>query len=118
MKTITALRRRLSALAVAFMICVGLGAIAAPSATAATYLGGVNLKAACGALNPGYPSTAYVYTVAPHDAGTWRCSLKGFTGGWYTVGFDMNRVCRWHYGSGAYAVALNWSDKYSWRCYR
>lgn len=115
--TVLRLGRLLGAAIVAASLCLSLAAV--PVASAATQLGGTSLIGACKAFWWDVPGTARVYTYAPHDAGTWVCTWKSqLDGRWVTTGFDMNRVCRWQYGAGAYARALDWSNKYSWRCFR
>ncbi len=93
-------------------------------ASAATQLGGLNLKAFCQ-----YKWGGNVALRPPSDAGTWVCETVSYV---YVLcpmivcmeprdqdhGIDTNEACRWQYGSGAYARASNWSDPYSWRCYR
>lgn len=83
------------------------------------------LPATPGPLARGLPSTS---SQTPHriqspaNVYQWRCSYRWYNAGtpWrtYTIGFDMNRACRWTYGGNAYAGFTNYSNPYSWRCYR
>lgn len=109
------LKRKAGAAAAGLCLLGGLSGLAAP-AQAATYLGGTNLYAACIASYPGGYNHS-VYTVYPHNAYSWRCAWSS-GGNRYWDYFDMNGVCRWQYGRGAYAVTWNSSSPTSWRCYR
>lgn len=100
-------------------LAVGGLAAAAPPAHAATTLGGLNLDAYCRATTPNFGS--WVWIQSPANVYQWRCSYRWYNAGnpWtYTIGFDMNRACRWTYGGNAYAGFTNYSNPYSWRCYR
>jgi hypothetical protein len=118
-KRLTRDRRRVPTLVAALVLAIGLMfATAAPAQAGQTYLGQLRLYDYCAAKYKAWPGTMRVYTVWPHDAGTWRCSFNAKGIGWVTVGFDMNAVCRWQYRWDAYARSYNWSSGGSWQCFR
>lgn len=82
------------------------------TASAATYLGGVNVQTYCSQFNgSGYSYTAQV--VAPGDAYSWRCYTPGI---W--LGVNMNLACEQQHGnSAAYGRPADAGNPYSWGCY-
>lgn len=93
----------------------------APSASAATRLGGINLNSYCSkTVNAGDGSVA---RLVENNAYGWRCVDSTWTGapfGWATYrvrGMDLNHACRLQYGNGAY-VKLVQNHAQGWVCYR
>lgn len=90
-------------------------------ASAATQLGGLNLNNFCMSKWGGTAVNRW-----PYNAGTWTCRTAAYTGSYpWSVsvtyqfyGIDTNEACRYQYGGGAWSASSNWSDPYSWRCYR
>lgn len=113
------LTRWAASVAASAILSSGAVMAAAPPAAAATYLGGIDLWSYCAAKYNEVPGTLSVFTVWPHDAGSWRCQFRDRTGYvWRTVGFDMYAACRWQYGrSDAYARSYDWSNPRSWQCF-
>ena len=96
-------------------------AFMAPSASAATRLGGVNLGSYCQrTVNPGDASIDFL---VENNAYGWRCADSAWSGapfGWVTYqlrGMDLNHACRLQYGNGAY-VELEQNHAQGWVCYR
>jgi hypothetical protein len=106
-------------------------------ANAATRLGGLDLAQYCRLkYSTSAPTFSAVATASlkVYNAGGWRCIqmttslwpkyVNGIFSGFDSVrrtfeySIDMNDVCRRQYGSGAYASYSNWSNPYSWSCYR
>ncbi len=85
------------------------------TASAATYLGGVNVQSYCSQFNSnGFTYTAEV--VAPGDAYSWRCYTPAGNGGW--LGVNMNLACEQQHGNpSAYGRPANAGNPYSWGCY-
>lgn len=89
--------------------------IGAQPAHAASRLGGLNLQGNC-LTNSGWE---HYLTVNASNAYSWRCNYRHRkTTAWISKGFDMNAVCRWQYGSGAWASVSDTKNAYSWSCYR
>ncbi len=93
----------------------------APSASAATRLGGISLGLYCQkTVNPGDGSVA---RLLENHARGWRCLDSVWVGppfGWATYkvrGMDLNHACRLQYGNGAY-VKLEQNHARGWVCYR
>jgi hypothetical protein len=102
---------RLRRAAVLTLAALGLSLATAATASAAT-LGGVDMQRACNEQNPGMGLAAVVTDA--HNAYSWRCRAP-----WgYSVGIDVNRECVSQYGGGAYGIAQNPSNPYSWVCVR
>ncbi len=114
------LRKWLRTAAVTVMVTSGL-AVMAPSASAATRLGGINLGAYCQkTVNLGDASVARL--VENHARG-WICVDSMWIGppfGWATYrvrAMDLNHACRLQYGGKAYAK-LEQNHARGWACYR
>lgn len=113
------LRRAAVLLAASAVSVGGLQVASAPTASAATKLGGVNLYHFCKSQIITRDSTVRVYTVSPHNAYSWRCSFRTTTNNApQIVGFNMNYICNWTYRGGAWAKTSEPSSPTSWRCYR
>lgn len=85
----------------------------APSASAATPVGGVDMQRACSTQ---YPSSWGLKATYGNrwDAYSWRCSSP-----WgYRGGIDVNRACVDQYGSGAWSGLRSRWDAFSWYCQR
>lgn len=114
------LRNWLSAAAVTVIVTSGL-AVMAPSASAATRLGGINLGAYC--QKTVAPGDASVARLVENHARGWRCVDSMWMGapyGWATYRvreMDLNHACRLQYGGGAYAK-LEQNHAQGWACYR
>jgi hypothetical protein len=93
-------------------LALGAAATLAPTASAATIIGGINVAQQC-RVQEWRPLEARLLDA--HNAYSWRC-YSPYTGNYY--GVNMNAACLNQYGSGAYAIVLNTSDPYSWRCAR
>jgi hypothetical protein len=107
-------RKGLIALAIAGISAVGLVG-SAPSATAATRLGGVDMQRACSVQWKHFgPVTAFVRD--QRNAFSWTCK-SNYTGV-IVGGIDVNRQCVDQYGRGAYAGLGSTSNPYSWYCQR
>ena len=74
-------------------------------AYARTTLGGMNLSGFCASHGGGYASNG-------GNVNNWSCQ-----GGVGTRGIDMNSVCQWMYGSGAFPAYRSFSDPGSWYCF-
>lgn len=103
------------------LVVVATAAIAAaPAASAATRLGGIDLQRYCTDTAPvGWVSK--IVLVENHARG-WRCQDSTYYGapiGWISVlrSLDLNQACRMQYGQGAYAV-LEQNHAQGWKCYR
>jgi hypothetical protein len=125
------------ALRISVILVVMFGMLAAmvQQASAASRLGGVDLNGYCKAkystVSLNYSSVATA-GLKYNDAGGWRCyqatlmlwpiSFKPLkyrqVRHYYEHSIDMNDACRRQYGSGVYAATNNWSNPYSWSCYR
>jgi hypothetical protein len=81
----------------------------ASSAKAANIdVGGLNLDAYCRTF---YGSNSRLIS---YNAGGWRCPSR-----YGLASVNTNAVCQWQYrNSGLWAQALNWSNPYSWRCFK
>jgi hypothetical protein len=88
-------------------LALGAAATIAPTASAAVILGGVDIAKQCRPLE--------TRLLDAHNAFSWRC-YSSRTGNYYSVNLDA--ACADQYGPGAFAVVLNTSDPYSWRCAR
>lgn len=88
---------------------LGVGLASAPAASAATYLGGVNVAMAC-IIQHGNTTAKVIY---PNVMG-WRCVAPN--GAQY--GVSMNQACVYQYGAGAYSAYVNFNNPYSWYCER
>jgi len=87
----------------------------APSAAAATRLGGVDMQRACSVQWKDFgPTTAIVRD--QHNAYSWGC--RSNYNGWVLGGIDVNRQCVYQYGLGAYAGLGSSTNPYSWFCQR
>lgn len=113
-------RNFLRAAAVAISIASAM-TFMAPSASAATRLGGISLGLYCQkTVNPGDGSVA---RLLENHARGWRCLDSVWVGppfGWATYkvrGMDLNHACRLQYGNGAY-VKLEQNHARGWVCYR
>lgn len=101
--------------AISILLVVGSIGIAAQPAHAASRLGGLNLLGNC-LTNSGWE---HYLTVNARNAYSWRCNYRQrSTTAWVVKSFDMNAVCRWQYGAGAWASASDTRNAYSWSCYR
>lgn len=117
-------RRRAVVVLMSLVMTAGflvLSALAAPSASAASRLGGISLGSYCmRTVNVGDVSREYL--VENHARG-WRCIDSMWIGapfGWATYrvrGMDLNHACRLQYGGQAYAV-LEQNHARGWACYR
>lgn len=95
------------------LVAAGIGTATAPSGSAATALGGIDISGACADQWPGT-----VARLVSNNVYGWRCRVY-YSVGWRDFGVDLNRACRTQYGrSNAYAKYGNYNDPYSWRCYR
>ena len=103
------LMKRARTLTLSLALVLGGLAVSAPTASAATQLGGLNLNAYCSAK---YGTYALNYENNP-----WYWVCKRTTSNLQTT-INMTAACRWQYGSGAYAVLLDSRNPYSWKCYR
>ena len=65
------------------------------------------------------PSATRAVLVANNVTG-WRCEYVGgvISWIWYTYNINLNQQCTVQYGPGAYARYTNYSNPYSWGCYR
>ncbi len=77
-------------------------------------LGGINLYGYCRYVLVSPPGEA---VLVQHNAYGWRCRLPN-TNAYFSI--DMNRACKWQYGSWGQVWASTWNtaDPYSWWCYR
>jgi hypothetical protein len=90
---------------------VGVAAFAT-TASASTYLGGVDMQRACSTQQPAMGLAAVVTN--QRNAYSWQCKAP-----WgYAVGIDVNRECVTQYGSGAFAGLGSSTNPYSWYCQR
>lgn len=106
MTIISNVSQKVSLVLAASAVAVGISVVGAPIADAAATLGGANVTGYCNSVK-GTPSLRL-----DNSAYGWRCAT------WYGYeSVDMNAVCRWQYGQGAYAGLVNntWTG---WRCYR
>jgi hypothetical protein len=85
------------------------------TASASTWLGGVDMQRACSVQWAAYgPTTAVV--LDQHNAYSWRCR-SNYTS-YILGGVSVNQECVLQYGSGAYAGLVSASNPYSWYCQR
>jgi hypothetical protein len=91
------------------------GLMFANTASASTYLGGVDMQRACSVQWATYgPTTAIV--LDQHNAYSWKCR-SNYTH-YILGGVSVNQECALQYGWGAYAGLYNASNPYSWYCQR
>lgn len=96
-------------------------------------LAGADLIGYCNHMYTSIPNPFYWSTGKPillgTNAGGWRCvfseakttyhtdSAPDIDAGTDLRDIDMQDVCHWQYGNGAYAKYTNYNDPGSWRCY-
>lgn len=105
--------RRIIAGAAATGATVALLATGAAPASAAVYLGGVNMQDACNRQWPGFGTVATI--VPPSDAYHWRCVTRWDSS---TYQISVAQECRVQYGPSALAGLRDWRNPYSWYCWR
>jgi hypothetical protein len=106
-------RRSVRALLILAVVALSFVFLPLRQVEAATYyLGGVNLQSYCSWK---YPYQGAQAVLVSNDAGGWRCKV-----GTVYFNISVDDTCKWQYGSWGYvwASTSNWSDPYSWRCYR
>jgi len=103
--------RRVGAIALAVTGLVGGASVltAAPAAANPVIVGGLDLDRAC-RLQYNWDAHSF----ANGNAWSWRCYAFGQELG----GIDMDRECHVEYGIFTYAVPLDTSNRWSWRCIR
>ncbi|WP_427132031.1 hypothetical protein [Pseudarthrobacter sp. S9] len=105
-------RKALTMGAVFALTTAGLLAGSAP-ASAASYLGGVDMQRACNTQY--YDAFHYRAEILnQYDAYSWRCVNDGDT----TNKIDVDLACMIQYGAGARAGLVYWWDPHSWYCQR
>jgi len=89
----------------------------APSAHAATDLGGIDVNEYCRIK---YGGEAILVSWFSYDAYSWRCQAWTWSVppslNLYNV--SMTEACEMRYGAGAWASTSDPSNPFSWRCYR
>lgn len=114
------LRRTAAALACATALTSGV-LLGGGTANAATYAGDLSqlghLKPYCEKTTYNWINLKEAVSASPSDAFnpyTWRCRAY-----YMSEPIDMNKACRYYYGSRAYAVVENkgWAWG-AWKCYR
>jgi hypothetical protein len=110
------MKLRRAALIVSALL-LGLGGttgVASP-ASASTRLGGIDMQAAC---NEQYPGQGRIAKVVTYNVYGWKC----VTGVVPVAPGDIStwRQCQVQYGwnQGVYSGYTNYSNPYSWSCYR
>jgi hypothetical protein len=89
----------------------------APTARAATDLGGVNILNWC--QNQQLSSNTVGVDVDPHDAFSWKCVYTSATGSVTKTRVIIDDACTQQYPGGpAWSKPLDPHDPYSWHCYR
>ena len=118
MKTRHPYRRFLSATVAMLTLLVAGSLVAAPSASAATRLGGISVEKECQA------QSGYHARIATWSSFGWKCNPypnpvppQYF---YYDQDVNMNRACVRQYPqySGVYANYADAGNPYSWSCYR
>jgi hypothetical protein len=84
-----------------------------PSATA-TMVGPHDVRDLLPALTAYCRRTAGKATSAVPTEDGWACRVVAPG----SIEVDLDKVCVWYYGRGAWAEMLRDGDQYSWRCYR
>ncbi|MDQ2874392.1 MAG: hypothetical protein M3Y33_06145 [Actinomycetota bacterium] len=108
-------KKLLTAVATWGLALGGVIAASAPAAHAATYLGGVSVLGAC--ENQIFTNGV---TLISNNVTGWRCEYNGAVLHvvYYNYNINLNAQCGVQYGSGAHASYTNYSNPYSWGCYR
>lgn len=76
-------------------------------------LSGISVSSACFHQRGTYD----VELLPPYDVMSWKCRMRGSAGVAYYESVDLNRYCRMNW-PGSHADYTDFTNAYSWGCYR